>query len=190
MFAAHGIDLAPALAQLRAELPMAPLPDSLVGPMAARMMDAARALSLDWRKLDKMIRPEACRSGCWRCVYGCPFGAKWTARDFVDEACATARSWSTARACTRVLVEDGRAAGRRSGGRRASCARCARRVVLAGGGIGSPRLLHAQAWGRAAPFFSDPVVAVMGSVDDIDGGAEVPMAAGASCTTRASRWPT
>jgi choline dehydrogenase-like flavoprotein len=30
----------------------------------------------------------------------------------------------------------------------------------------------------SASFFSDPVVAVMGSVDDIDGGAEVPMAAG------------
>jgi hypothetical protein len=57
---------------LRAELPMAPLPDSLVGPMAARIMAAARALSLDWHKLDKMIRPQACRSGCWRCVYRLP----------------------------------------------------------------------------------------------------------------------
>jgi choline dehydrogenase-like flavoprotein len=34
-------------------------------------------------------------------------------------------------------------------------------------------LLHGQ-----SGFFSDPVVAVMGSVDDLDGGAEVPMAAG------------
>lgn len=88
MFAAHGIDLAPALAELCAELPMAPLPDNLVGPMATRMMQAAQSLSLPWRKLDKMIRPQICRSGCWRCVYGCPFGAKWTARDLLDEACA------------------------------------------------------------------------------------------------------
>jgi choline dehydrogenase-like flavoprotein len=66
MFAAHGIDLEPALAELRAELPMAPLPDTLVGPMAARIMEAARGLSLDWRKLDKLIRPESCRRGCWR----------------------------------------------------------------------------------------------------------------------------
>jgi choline dehydrogenase-like flavoprotein len=55
------------------------------------------------------------------------------------------------------------------------------RVVLAAGGIGSPRLLRASGLlERPAAFFSDPVVAVMGSVDDIDGGAEVPMAAGAS----------
>ncbi|HEU4372784.1 MAG TPA: NAD(P)-binding protein, partial [Telluria sp.] len=66
MFAAHGIDLAPALAELRAELPIGPLPDALVGPMAARIMQGAHALGLDWQKLDKMIRPQICRSGCWR----------------------------------------------------------------------------------------------------------------------------
>jgi choline dehydrogenase-like flavoprotein len=185
MFAAHGIDLAPALALLRAELPMAPLPDSLVGPMAARIMAAARALGLDWRKLDKMIRPQACRSGCWRCVTGCPFGAKWTARDFVDEAVAHGAQLRDRARVTRVLVEDGRAVGVEAdvnGESRLLRAGC---VVLAAGGIGSPRLLRASnLLAQPASFFSDPVVAVMGTVDDLDehaiGGAEVPMAAGAS----------
>ena len=179
MFERHGIDLAPALDALRAELPMAPLPDTLVGPMAARMMAAAHALSLDWRKLDKMIRPEACRSGCWRCVYGCPFGAKWTARDFLDEACRHGAQLVERARVLRVLVEDGRAAGVavQVGGRTLAVA--APIVVLAAGGLGSPRLLHSSSLGpRHAPFFSDPVIAVMGSVDDIEGGAEVPMAGG------------
>lgn len=179
MFEAFGIDLGPALASLRAELPMAPLPDSLVGPMAARIAEAARAAGMDWRKLDKMIRPEACRSGCWRCVYGCPFGAKWSARDFVEEARRHGAVLQERSRVTRVLVEGGRAAGvelLRDG--KVEQVR-APLVVLAGGGIGSPRLLHASSLGpRRAPFFSDPVVAVMGSVDDIEGGAEVPMAAG------------
>lgn len=179
MFDRYGIDLAPALAQLRAELPLGPLPDTLVGPMAARMMTAARALSLDWHKLDKMIRPAACRSGCWRCVYGCPYGAKWTARDFIDEACgAGARLVDRARVL-RVLVQDGRAAGVEVEINGSVQTVSAPIVVLAGGGIGSPRILHASGLGpRRVPFFSDPVVAVMGTVDDIDGGAEVPMAAG------------
>jgi choline dehydrogenase-like flavoprotein len=179
LFAAHGIDLEPALAELRAELPMAPLPDALVGPMAARMMDAARSLSLDWHKLDKMIRPQACRSGCWRCVYGCPFGAKWSARDFVDEACRHGAQLVDRARVLRVIVEDGRAAGvevELGGARQVAKAPL---VVLSGGGIGSPRILHRSGLGpRSSPFFSDPVVAVMGVVDDIDGGAEVPMAAG------------
>jgi len=179
MFARHGIDLAPALAQLRAELPLGPLPDSLVGPMAARMMAAARALSLDWHKLDKMIRPAACRSGCWRCVYGCPFGAKWTARDFVDEACRAGAQLVDRARVLRVLVQGGRAAGVEVEIDGSVQTVSAPIVVLAGGGIGSPRILHASGLGpRRVPFFSDPVVAVMGTVDDIEGGAEVPMAAG------------
>jgi len=179
LFARYGIDLEPALAQLRAELPLAPLPDELVGPMAARLMAAAQSLSLDWRKLDKMIRPQRCRSGCWRCVYGCPFGAKWTARDFLDEACRHGAQLVERARVLRVLVEGGRAAGVEVevGGTLRSIA--APVVVLAGGGLGSPRLLHRSGLGpRESPFFSDPVVAVMGSVDDIAGGAEVPMAAG------------
>jgi choline dehydrogenase-like flavoprotein len=184
MFAAHGIDLAPALAELRAELPMAPLPDSLVGPMAARIMEAARALSLDWHKLDKLIRPEACRSGCWRCVTGCPFGAKWTARDFVDEACRHGAVLQARARVERVLVEDGRAVGVEATIAGETRQLRAGRVVLAAGGIGSPRLLRASGLlKRPSAFFSDPVVAVMGSVDDLGddaiGGAEVPMAAGA-----------
>jgi choline dehydrogenase-like flavoprotein len=179
MFEALGIDLQPALASLRAELPLAPLPDNLVGPMAARIAEAARAAGLDWRKLDKMIRPQSCRSGCWRCLYGCPFGAKWSARDFVEEAQRHGARLAERSKVLRVLVEGGRAAGVevQSGGAQRIVR--APLVVLAGGGIGSPRLLHASGLGRRhAPFFSDPVVAVMGSVDDIDGGAEVPMVAG------------
>jgi choline dehydrogenase-like flavoprotein len=185
MFAAHGIDLAPALDVLRAELPMAPLPDSLVGPMAARIMDAARALSLPWHKLDKMIRPAACRTGCWRCVTGCPFGAKWTARDFIDEACRHGAVLRERARVTRVLVEDGRAVGVEADIAGKLEVLRAGSVVLAAGGIGSPRLLRAsRLLAHPAAFFSDPVVAVMGSVDDLGadeiGGAEVPMAAGAS----------
>jgi choline dehydrogenase-like flavoprotein len=181
LFAAHGIDLEPALCALREELPMAPLPDSLVGPMATRIMEAARAASIGWQKLDKMIRPQVCRSGCWRCVYGCPFGAKWTARDLVDEACRHGAQLVDRARATRVIVRDGRAAGVEYAldGRLQTAE--APLVVLAAGGIGSPRLLHSSGLGpRSSPFFSDPVVAVMGSVDDVDGGAEVPMAAGAS----------
>jgi len=179
LFEAFGIDLEPALAALRAELPMAPLPDDLVGPLATRIAQAARAIGLDWRKLDKMIRPALCRSGCWRCAYGCPFGAKWSARELVDEAVRHGASLQARSRVTRVLLQDGRAVGvELVHGRRLQTIG-APLVVLAGGGVGSPRILHASKLApRHAPFFSDPVVAVMGTVDDAEGGAEVPMAAG------------
>jgi choline dehydrogenase-like flavoprotein len=179
LFAAHGIDLAPALNELRAELPMAPLPDRLVGPMAARIMEAARAISLDWHKLDKLIRPQSCRTGCWRCVYGCPFGAKWTARDFVDEAKSHGAQLLANASVKRVIIENGHATGVEAVIEGKLQMLKAPVVVLSAGGIGSPRILHRSGLGpRSVPLFTDPVVAVMGSVDDIEGGAEVPMAAG------------
>jgi choline dehydrogenase-like flavoprotein len=183
MFAAHGIDLEPELAAWRAELPMAPLPDELVGPMAARIADAAGALKLGWRRLDKMIRPEACRSGCWRCVYGCPFGAKWTARELVDDALRHGARLVAHARVDRVLLENGSAAGVEATVDGRPHTFSAPIVVLAAGGIGSPRLLQASGlMAGPASFFSDPVVAVMGSIDDLEGvgGAEVPMAAGAA----------
>jgi choline dehydrogenase-like flavoprotein len=182
MFAAHGIDLEPSLAALRAELPLGPLPDQLVGPMARRIMGAARGLALPWRKLDKMIRPAACQQGCWRCVYGCPTGAKWTARDLVDEGVKHGLQVISDARVERVLLENGSASGVEATIGGALQRFSAPTVVLAAGGIGSPRLLRASnLMTGPAHFFSDPVVAVMGSVDDLDGdgGAEVPMAAGA-----------
>jgi len=191
-FAALGIDLAAALDECLADLPVGPLPDELIGPMAARIMQAAQAAGLPWRKLDKMIRPQICRSGCWRCVYGCPYGAKWTARDWLDDALRAGATLTDNARATRVLVAASPAGTKpasANAGLRATGVAYLRdgvlhsvhadRVILAAGGIGSPRLLHASGLGpRATPFFSDPVVAVMGSVNDIDGGAEVPMAAG------------
>ncbi|MFL6660022.1 MAG: GMC family oxidoreductase N-terminal domain-containing protein [Massilia sp.] len=179
LFAQHGIDLAPALRSLRAELPIGPLPDALIGPMASRIMQGARSLGLDWRKLEKMIRPQLCRAGCWRCAYGCPFGAKWSARDFVDQAVAAGATLLDGAQAQRVLLDQGKAVGvafRRAGQLQQAHAAT---VILAGGGLASPRLLHASGlWPRSSPFFSDPVVAVMGTVSGIDGGAEVPMATG------------
>lgn len=179
MFAAHGIDLSPPLQALRAELPMAPLPDALIGPMAARIMEAASSLKLDWKKLDKMIRPQQCRTGCWRCAYGCPFGAKWTARDFLDDAISHGATMIDSAQVATVIIEDGRACGVRFRSKGSDHAAMAGKVILSGGGIGTPRLLHRSGLhARHSQFFSDPVVAVMGFVDDIDGGAEVPMVAG------------
>jgi choline dehydrogenase-like flavoprotein len=179
MFAAYGIDLLPALQALRGELPMAPLPDNLIGPMAARMMAGAHSLGMDWKKLDKMIRPQQCRTGCWRCVYGCPFGAKWTARDFLDEAISHGATLIDGAQVDSVIVEKGKASGVRYRKNGEVHEVMGKDVILAGGGIGTPRLLHLSGLHpKRSTFFSDPVVAVMGYVDGIKGGAEVPMAAG------------
>ncbi|WP_295749669.1 GMC family oxidoreductase [Undibacterium sp.] len=179
LFDAYGVDLRAALSALQSELPLAPLPDNLLGPAAQQLMQAARSLGHNWQKLDKMIYPALCRTGCWRCVYGCPFGAKWSARNFLEQALADGAEMLTGATVRQILHQDKTAIGveYRLEGRLQRV--YAGRIVLAAGGIASPQLLHASGLLAAgASHFSDPVVAVMGSLQGLQAGAEVPMAAG------------
>ena len=179
LFDAVGVDLRPALAAMQAEVPMATLPDALIGPAAMHLMRAAQALGHGWTKLDKMIHPELCRAGCWRCVYGCPYGAKWTARTFLDDAVAAGAELVCGATARRILHERQAATGVEYGHQNQLHQVFARRVVLAGGGIASPQLLHASGlMANGAAHFSDPVVAVMGTLPGLQAGAEVPMAGG------------
>ena len=182
MFDACGIDLREAIAEIRAELPIAPLADELLGPMARRIMQSARDLGYEWHKLPKFIDQTKCKPDCFRCNYGCPEGAKWSGRLFVDEARQHGARLVTGARVERVLVENGRAVGvtyrKRSEIRRAYAAT----VVIAAGGIGSPLILRKSGFPEAGEdFFFDPLMVVMGTVDGLRGGREIPMAAGMHC---------
>jgi choline dehydrogenase-like flavoprotein len=180
-FEALGIDLAADYAAIRAAIPCAPVPDRLVGPMASRIESAARSIGLPWQRLDKMIDPATCRPGCWRCTYGCPYGAKWTARHLVDHSVTDGAVLRDGCRVTRVLRDGNRATGveftdAEKGGRIDRLHADA--VVLAAGGIGSPRLLATAGVAARNTLFVDPVVAMIGIADDIAGGAELPMVGG------------
>ncbi len=178
-FRRYGIELESHYSALQQDIPIQPLPDELIGPMASRLMHSAQQLGLSWHKLDKMIAPELCRSGCWRCTYGCPFGAKWTARMFLDDAVAAdARLISNAKV-SRVLIKEKRAIGVEFKHQGKIQQINSDKVVLAAGGIGTPQILAASGIKNVGRnFFVDPVVAVMGSIKDMQGGREVPMATG------------
>ena len=152
MFDACGSDLRADRDEVRAELPMQPLSDDLMGPMARRMMASARDLGYDWQKLPKFIDQDKCKPDCFRCNYGCP---------------------------VRVIIENGNAVGveyRRKGEIQRVYAGT---IVLSAGGIGSPLILRASGIKYAGyDFFFDPLITVMGTIDDADGGREIPMASG------------
>ena len=178
-FDARGIDLRPHIQAIQAELPVAPLADELMGPMATRIMQSARELGYDWQKLPKFIDQKKCQPGCHRCNYGCPEGAKWSGRLFVDEARQQGARLVNGARVERVLVEDGKAVGvvyRHKGQARKAYAGT---VVIAAGGIGTPLILRNSGITEAGQdFFFDPLIVVMGVVDGIRGGREIPMAAG------------
>jgi choline dehydrogenase-like flavoprotein len=78
-----------------------------------------------------------------------------------------------------VLVEDGRAIGVAYNRRGATHRAHAPTVVIAAGGIGSPLILRKTGIAAAGcDFFFDPLIVVMGTVEDLRGGREIPMAGG------------
>ncbi|MEH6578651.1 MAG: FAD-dependent oxidoreductase [Amphritea sp.] len=184
LFQKYGIDLSAQTLALRQQLPINTLPDHLMGPLASRIQSGAQSLGLDWQKLEKLIYLDKCRAACHRCTYGCPFDAKWSAREFIEEAVKCSAKLLTGAKVFRVLHRDGRVQGveYQKGG--VGHKLYADHVVLAAGGIGSPRVLQNSGFENAGrDYFVDPVIAVMGSVNELndenkDAGKEIPMAAG------------
>ena len=179
MLGRHGVDIAAEVEALKSELPYGELDDELVGPLAARIMESAQDLGYDWRKLPKFVFQEHCRPDCDKCTLGCPYGAKWSSRVFVEEAVEAGAVFLDRVRVDRVVIEDGDATGVEAMTRNGRQRFRGSRVVLSAGGIGTPVILRASGITRAGhEFFYDPLVIVMGVMDDEQGGREFPMAAG------------
>lgn len=179
MMDAYGIDLREEVRELRAEIPIAPAEDRLVGVGASLIMKSARELGYDWKKLDKFIYQDKCKPDCYQCSYGCPHGAKWTARNFVEEATDKGMTLINGAKVSKVLFENGRAVGVRYSKNFKSHDVYAKRVVISAGGVGSPDILKRSGLDQAGrDFFFDPLIMVFGSVKGLGSKGEIQMAAG------------
>jgi choline dehydrogenase-like flavoprotein len=172
-FRSLGIELAAEVEEARKELPVAPLSDELVGPVASCIMRSARELGYEWCKLDKAIFQERCRPGRY------PASARWTARYSLREAVAHGAELCARADVRRVMFDGKRVRGVAFLAEGAPREALASRVIAAAGGIGSLRLLQAsglEAVGEG--FFCDPLIAVFGTAKGIEQEGEFAMTAG------------
>lgn len=180
MFAAYGIDLRAEVQETLAELPIAPLREEMMTPMANRLMESAQDLGYQWNKLNKFMFQDR-----WRPEY--PFGyygdanqVKWTARNYIEDAVSRGASLVNQAKVTKVIIEDGVAVGVEfiDSSRRAQVVK-ADKVVLAAGGIGSAVILRKSGIKESGyDFFFDPLISVCGTVKDLQAGNEIPMSGG------------
>lgn len=179
MFRTYGIELREDVDEAKQELPIAPLSDDLMGPAARRIMDSARDLGYEWNKLPKIVYQDKCRPDCDKCTMGCPYGAKWSSRMYVEDACEKGSVLLTGAYVERVLHENHTASGVEFIHQGARHRAFAKTIVLAAGGIGTPFILRKSGiQSVGVDFFFDPLIIAIGTVDDLKGGKEFPMAAG------------
>ena len=178
----YGIDLEADAQATVDELGIEPLPAHLRGKASTRIARAAQAIGYEWFAQPKFMRPSRCqeagqafdcRAGC---MLGCTCHAKWHAAEWVDDAVAHGAVLKTSARVNRVLIEDGHAVGVEGRiGFRKFTAR-AGTVVLAAGGIGSPRILLNSGLNEAGIGLTmDTTVMVYGFTRYRGTGLEPPM---------------
>jgi len=174
----YGVDITKEVSETIEELEIEPLPEHLRGGASTRIAQAAQALGYAWEPQLKFMKPaRAQKFDCGaKCMLGCRCGAKWSAAEYVDEAVAAGCNLQTGARVERVLIEDGRAAGVEGRLRGRPFTARAGTVVLAAGGIGTPRILQASGFEQAGQGMTmDITVMVYGVVTERGIGNEPPM---------------
>ena len=179
MLKTYGVDISLELEEVRSEVPNAPLTDDLMSPAGACFERSALELGFDCQRLKKLIYQDKCEPNCQRCLYGCPQGAKWNARHFVDEAVESGAQLINRAKVNKVLIENRQAVGVEYKHQNKVWTAHAPKVVIAAGGIGSPVILNKSGIrGVGYDFFFDPLIFVMGKIDGITSGRGLCMSAG------------
>lgn len=164
-----GIELSTDLESALAELPVAEIPDRLLGEQAIRVSESARKLGYAWRKNRMLIDFS-------KCANGYSYDAKWQARNYVDEAVQNGATILHRATVRNILIERNRAVGVEYAVRRkwkgVEVRRAfARKVVLAAGSMATPTVLRDSGIANIGNqgFYCDPSFAMFGFVPRLKG---------------------
>ncbi len=176
LFKNHDVDLSTEVDEIKNELPVSPLSDELMGPGPKLFFESALDLGYDCRKQNKWIYQDRCKSKCQLCVYGCPYGAKWNARDYVDLALEKGARIINHAKVEKVIIEDNKAVGVEYNYQRERYKVYASKIIISAGGIGSPLILRKSGISEAGhDFFFDPAYVVTGKIKGLNEGRAIPM---------------
>jgi choline dehydrogenase-like flavoprotein len=158
---AIGIDLDAEFAEVFQEIPISTAHQKLWRKHTRQLFQICQDMGLEPVPMPKMGAFERCKS-CGRCIFGCPEGAKWDSRQFLDAAVAKGAELIMGCRVESVEVEEGRAMG--VWARRGLLSRFypADLVILAAGGFATPAILENSGMPCLydAHLFVDPVLTV------------------------------
>ena len=152
------------------------LDDSHIGKGSQAFLDAGRKLGLKTMKMPKAIREKDCIQ-CGKCAFGCPADAKWSGKDFVDDAVEDGAELICDAEVIKVITENGNACGVTYVKDDKEESVFADTVILSAGAIGTTLILRNSGIEDAGrEIFFDPFVSVGGYLKDINFNTEVQMA--------------
>lgn len=154
----YGIDISPQLEQLKEEVGIQTMPKTHEGRINKLLKDAATELGLDMQDMPKGIDPTKCKQ-CGKCAWGCPHGAKWSSLEDLKVAQDNGAKLIINEEATALIVEDNIIKGVKTNQGNQYLADI---VILAAGGMVTPKLLRTAGIKAGETFAVDPFITVGG----------------------------
>jgi choline dehydrogenase-like flavoprotein len=154
----YGIDISNQLEQLKEELQIDTMPKTHEGKITKLLKDASTKLGLDMQDMPKAIDSSKCKQ-CGKCAWGCPYGAKWSSLSDLEVAQENGVKLITDEAATALIVEDNKIKGIKTDKANQYLADI---VILAAGGMQTPKLLRTAGIKAGETFAVDPFITVGG----------------------------
>ena len=154
-----GICLDEEFEELRREIPISTDHQKKWRPATRRLYEICREMGLEPQVTPKMVDFTRCKR-CGRCMLGCPEGAKWDSRRFLEIALRHGARLESGCTVQNIRISNGVAVGveARQGWKRRSFE--ADVIVLAAGGFGTPAILQRSGLPTEPRLFVDPVLCV------------------------------
>jgi len=135
-----GIDLTKEFKETENELKITPVPENHMGEKTKRIVKASGELGYDMHPMPKFIDFTKCIN-CGLCMWGCRHGAKWSPVEYLREAESQGVNVLTNITIEEVMHSNGKVTGVKGIGLEGNVEISADIVVLAAGGLETPRIL-------------------------------------------------
>ena len=135
------IKLEKEFAEAEEEMRIASMPEHLLSEASKKTIWASEALGLIFKPMPKFLDASQC-SNCGQCIAGCQKYARWTARDYLDQAGEHGANIVYNTTAQQVILQNGKSKGIIALGPQGQTKIYSDTVILAAGGFATPIILQ------------------------------------------------
>lgn len=171
-----GIDLSEEFEELEKELNIHTLDDNHVGEGTKKIIKACESLKIPIELMPKFIDESKCKP-CGSCFFGCPRNAKWSGKEYTEEAIKHGAKLIANTELINLVIKDNKIKGIKIKDLKTNEIKIIQDdlVILSAGAIDSAKLLKKAGIKAGENFFMDTFVTVGGVLKDINFKNEVQM---------------